>query len=65
MLLELIRCISAMGLGAVLGWAFRTSNRAASPPPRRPIRLKEASVACNPLQVIGGGRRGPGRSGEA
>jgi hypothetical protein len=64
MLMEIICGIAGGGVGVVLGRSLRSGRR-------RPVapnvkwHLEEASIAGNPLQVIGGARRGPGGGGGA
>lgn len=60
MLMEAIRCIAAAGVGVLLGRLLRSGIGSATPAMRVPGHLEEATIACNPLQVIGGSRRGPG-----
>lgn len=62
MLIEAIRCAVAAAGGVLLGCWLRSRVQSV-PAPMRAGRLEEATIACNPLQVIGGGRRGPGDGG--
>jgi hypothetical protein len=65
MLMEAIRCFAAAGVGVLLGRLLRPDVRSAAMGMRSPGHLEEATIACNPLQVIGGSRRGPGDGGSA
>jgi len=65
MLLEIVRCLAAAGVGLVLGRSLSAGGRSAETPVGRDWRRVEATIACNPLQVIGGSRRGPGDGGSA
>jgi len=58
MVMEVIRCALAVGVGLLLGRRFRTGKH--SEQPSRPDwHPREATIGGNPLQVIGGSRRGP------
>ncbi|HEV2790824.1 MAG TPA: hypothetical protein VGV69_05955 [Solirubrobacterales bacterium] len=60
--MEIICIIAGGGLGVLVGRSLHLRRR---PAPSGSRRLEEATIACNPLQVIGGARRGPGAGGGA
>jgi len=64
MLMEVIRCVAAGGIGLLLGRHFLTGQRP-EPPSRPDWHPREATIGGDPLRVIGGSRRGPGDGGSA